>query len=124
MNTQSEYENEKDELRLQFKSKFTDLSVINQTEIHRLLWLCDNELDNHYKSVGLRMFMVPLNLFVARMIRDKGIQYKGIELKVASHYFEGREGIHILQDGRVFFCGWAGGNNHEPFINAFRRWIE
>jgi len=116
-----------DELRVRFREKCPDLSAIAQTQIHKLLWLLDRELDTHAENGNLRMNMVPLNSFVAKMLRTKGVQYKGYPLppiKVASHYFNRREGVTFDRNGTVWFCGWAGGNNPEPFIKAFSQWLD
>lgn len=45
-------------------------------------------------------------------------------LFVNSHYFKKREAISFNKNGFIGFCGWAGGRNHEPFINAFIEWVD
>ncbi|NRT90116.1 hypothetical protein [Clostridium beijerinckii] len=39
-----------------------------------------------------------------------------------SHYFTQRECISFNKDGFIGFCGWAGGTNSVPIINAFIEW--
>ncbi len=114
-----------DELRIKFKAKYPDINVIRQSDIHKLLYILDEELDKHTEAGNLVMNMIPLNNFVAKMLRTKGLKHKGLELKVRAHYFEyGREAITFTRDGSVYFCGWAGGTNHLPFLRAFERWLE
>ncbi len=113
-----------DELRMIFKKKFPDVSVITLSKVYQLIYLLEKELELHAKAGNLEMYMEPLNNFVANMLREKGIQYKGLELKVSSYYFRNRQAITIDKDGYPWFCGWAGGNNHEPFIKAFEEWIK
>ena len=118
------HQEEKDNLRRLFKIKYPDVSKITQTDIHRLIYILDDELDKfYYQGDHLRMYMQPMNRYVANMIREKGIVYKGLELHVLSHYFSNREAVTFTSDGNVYFCGWAGGCNHDPFINGFLRWL-
>jgi len=124
MNFGLDIDKEKEELRTLFSKKYPDVSKIRQTDLHKLVYLLDKQLDSHYADGHLRMYMEPINSFVARMIRTKGIQYRGIELKVNSHYFSGRQAIEISKDGKVYFCGWASGVNHVPFLIAFAEWLE
>lgn len=125
MKIQDDYRIENDNLRELFKTTYPDISKIKQADINRLLWLLDEELDKHFQAGFLKMYMLPVNILTAKMIREKGIQHKGLELKVGANYFpQGREGIHFFPDGRVYFCGWAGGTNHEPFQRGFRKWLE
>jgi len=115
---------ENDRLRNLFKEKCPDINKIKQSDIHKLLWLLDMALEKHSEGDNLHMNMVPLNSLVAKMIREKGMAYKGLELKVRAHYFErGRDAITFTKEGSVFFCGWAGGNNHIPFLSAFEQWV-
>ena len=112
-------------LRKLFRLKFPDLKTLKQAEIHRLIWILDEELETHAKQGNLVMTMIPLNRFVAKMIREKGIEYRGLELKVRAHYFEcGREAVTFRPDGNIWFCGWAGGSNPDPFLRGVRRWLE
>ncbi len=124
MNIGLDIDKEKDELRVLFSKKYPDVSKITQTDLHKLVYLIDKQLDIHYANGHLRMYMEPINSFVARMIRTTGIQYRGIELKVNAHYFSGRQAIDIINDGRVYFCGGASGINHVPFLIAFAEWVE
>lgn len=119
-----DYQEEVDALRKLFKQKFPDVQKITQANIHKLIYLVDEEMEKHAESGNLRMYMEPLNRYVANMIRQKGIGYKGLELHVLAHYFHGREAITFTKDGRVFFCGWAGGNNHRPFLDGFKKWLQ
>ena len=57
------------------------------------------------------------------MIKKKGLKYKGLEIKVASHYFNGREAITFNKDGNVYFCGWTDSENWKPFLTAFEEWL-
>lgn len=115
---------EKDELRALFKTRFPSVATIEVWQIHMLIAIIDKELKAHAEN-HLTMWMLPLDRFTLRMIRDKGIEYKGLEMLVGAHYFpSGRQAITITKDGRIGFCGWAGGNNPEPFIRGFRIWLE
>jgi len=124
MNTESYPLFEKNSLRQIFKEKYPDINVITQAQIHKLLWLLDDELEIHAKAGNLVMHMNPLNILVAKMIREKGMKYKGLKLTVQSHYFPNRQAITFSPDGTVWFCGWAGGTNDIPFMKAFKRWLE
>lgn len=68
----------------------------------------DEEFVEYAKNGGLRIFMEPLNNLVAKMIRNKGLSYKCLDLNCCSFYFS----------------GWTGGNNYILFLKAFRRWLE
>lgn len=114
----------KDQLRAKFALKYPDIAQINQTDIHHLIYLIDKELDKHYTNGHLRMYMEPMDRFTARMIRTKTLKYKGLELTVCAHYFTKRQAIEFTKDGKVYFCGWASGINHDPFLNAFEQWLE
>jgi len=113
-----------DELRAMFKEKYPDIQVIRQLEIHHLIYLIDLELEKRRQDTSVFMYMNPLNRYVANMLQNKGIAYKGLELKVRSHYFNNREAITFYKGGTVGFCGWAGGRNHEPFLQAFENWLD
>jgi len=120
-----EYKETNDLLRGMFRQKYPDITKIKQSDIHRLLAFLDEELEQHFEDGNLKMYMIPMDFFTARMILDKSIAYKGLDLKVAAHYFErGRQGITFTRDGNVYFCGWAGGNNYKPFQRGFKRWLE
>lgn len=114
----------KDNLRRIFHEKYPNINKITQTDIHNLVYLLDVELDKHFlMGDNLRMHMQPMDRFTAKMLRTKGMGYRGIRLKVLSHYFSDREAITITNDGNVYFCGWASTVNHQPFLIAFSKWL-
>lgn len=109
------------ELRIMFKNKYPDIDKIKKSELYRLIYLLQYELENNKTSVT--MYINPINNFVDKMIIEKGLSYKGLEITVRSHYFNNREAITFNKDGNVYFCGWAGGTNPIPFLKAFERWL-
>ena len=116
----STVDEEKDELRALYLARFGNRPIVTQAMLHKLLWLADKALELHTE---LRMHMVPVDRFTAKMIRTKGIEHRGLRLRVGSSYFSGREAYTFTTDGRVYFCGWASTENHRPFLTAFREWV-
>jgi hypothetical protein len=119
-----EFNSEANELRRLFKEKYPDINVIDQCKLHKLIYLLDEEFVEHAKNSEFQIFMEPMNNLVAKMIRKKGLSYKGLDLKCCSFYFSGRQAVTFTKEGEVYFCGWTGGNNYIPFLKAFRRWLE
>lgn len=113
-----------DNLRERFSKKFPDIKAIRIADLYRLSFILQKELDKHHLLCeGLEMWVEPINSFTFKMLRNKGLAYKGLDIKVCSSYFTGRQGITFTKDGKVWFCGWAGGTNHHPFLRAFSEWL-
>jgi len=106
-----------------FKLKYGK-SNIKVSEMYNLIYLLQTELEKHADNGNLCMYIPPINSFIFKMITDKGITYKGFEIKISSHYFKGRECVNFYQNGGISFCNWASDVNSEPILKAFRKWIE
>ena len=114
----------KTSLREQFARAYPDVKAIKQVDINRLVFLLDDEFEDHWLSGdGLHMFAQPLDRFTAASIRKNGIGERGLTIKCGAHYFTDRDAITITGDGRVYFCSWASTTNEQPILKAFQRWL-
>lgn len=112
-----------DYAREYYKSKGLTYNDITEGDICSLVML----LNKHIKKACKKHEMSVDTMRLSQKIKSKfTTNGKLIEcyLFINSHYFTHRECISFNKDGFIGFCGWAGGNNHVPILNAFIEWCD
>lgn len=112
-----------DKARDYFKSKNLTYDDITEGDICTLVMLLNKNIKQACKNHEMSVNTMRMSQKIKSRFTFNG---KLIEcyLFINSHYFTQRECISFNKDGFISFCGWAGGNNPKPIINAFIQWCD
>lgn len=108
-----------DTARQLFNDSGLNYQKIGSLEIASLRSFIKEEL-RKFNNNGFKMNLVPK---MRSEFKDDG-SVNLCEIRVKGNHFKSREAITFNRDGFIGFAGWADSRNVQPFLLAFRNWIE
>ena len=111
-----------EQAREYFKNKGLIYSDITEGDICVLVMLLNKHIKKANKD-GITSCDMRMSEKIQSKYKTNGTVQE-CYLFVNSHYFTRRECISFNRDGFIGFCGWAGGGNPTPIINAFIEWCD
>lgn len=126
-----ELEDMRELARLYFHQKRLSYKDIKEKDFYMLLSMLAEELDLYSESKkdpnihGIATMKINVKKYRPRFkYKAKDGILEQASIQIDSHYFEGREGITFTKDGYIAFAGWADDTNLQPFIVAFKRFVD
>lgn len=113
----------REEARQYFKDKNLSYENITEGDICSLVMLLNKYIKKACKNHEMSVDSMRMSQKIKSKFSTNGI-LKECYLFINSHYFTQRECISFNKDGFIGFCGWAGGANDVPIINAFIEWCD
>jgi hypothetical protein len=112
-----------DEARKYLKDKGLSYKDINSGDICVLTMLLNKRIRQANKEGITSVNTMRMSEKIKSKYKSNG-ELIECYLFMNSHYFTQRECISFNKDGFIGFCGWAGGSNPVPIINAFIEWCD